>query len=81
MHYITEMSFISTIRVLKLDLQGMYLYDSGVHAYICNKDLHGEVIPVVEHATSDYRWAKYASKKHAAIGVAMTFVGTLLREV
>ena len=66
---------------MKLDLQGMYLYDSWVHAYICNKDLHGEIIPVVEHATSDYRWARYASKKHAAIGVAMTFIGTLLTKV
>ena len=38
-----------------------------MHACICNKDLYGEVIPVVEHSTSDYRWAKYASKKHVAI--------------
>ena len=51
-----------------------------MHTFVI-KDLHGEVIPVVEHATSDYRWAKYASKKHAAIGIAMPFVGTLLREV
>ena len=60
------------------------MYDSGVHAYICNNHLHVlhvQVTPVVEHATSDYRWAKYASKKHAAIGIAMPFVGTLLREV
>ena len=75
-------SFISAIRVLKLDLQGMYMCDSGVHGYICNKDFaYAEITPVVEHATSDYRWAKYASKKHAAIGIAMTFVGTLLTEV
>ena len=46
------------------------MYDSGVHADIYNKHLHVEVIPVIEHATSDYRWAKYASKKHAAIGIA-----------
>ena len=34
-----------------------------MHTFVI-KDLHGEVIPVVEHATSDYRWAKYASSSY-----------------